>query len=111
MTNSTTEITLHISADGVPLCDGHYEKYIHDPSLVATHADYDAYFQAHGKPMTCHKCRSAHDAGRNQMGTLFLGEVSAERRGRDTGTSERGGETSSISPAFLRYWRAQLAQA
>lgn len=77
------EIELFITGDGLPVCEAHLEKYIDEPSFLASACEYDAWFQSHGKPMSCHRCRGAdRDRIRNQVDAALLEENSPQGRRR-----------------------------
>jgi len=77
------EIEIYITGDGVPVCAGHLEKYIDDPSFRATQCEYDAWFHSHGKVMSCRRCEGASDErDRSQMDVAFSEANSAEGRRR-----------------------------
>lgn len=80
-------VDLYITGDGLPVCEAHLEKYIDDPSFLATACDYDAWFQSHGKTMSCKRCRGvASERAGDSVDVAFLETDSAEgRRGTASG--------------------------
>ena len=52
-------IPLYITGDGIPVCEAHLQRYIDDPSWLATTCEYDAWLNCHGEHMTCKRCKGA----------------------------------------------------
>ena len=78
---------LFMTGDGLPVCQAHLEKYIDEPSFLATQCDYDAWFHRHGQEMSCKRCRGvANERAGNSMDASLLEKDSAKgRRGTASG--------------------------
>lgn len=81
------QIHLFITGDGVPVCGAHLEKYIDEPSFLATSCDYDAWFHSHGETMSCKRCKGvASERAGDSVDASFFEEDGAEgRRGTASG--------------------------
>ena len=94
---------LYLTDCGTPICEGHIQPYI-DTVLLATPADYDAWSQCHGSIMSCQRCSGgAYDTQRDRVDADLLTESSTQRRAGDHSAGQHRGETTSISPSFVRY--------
>lgn len=68
------EIPLHLTIDGVPVCDAHVRPYLDDPLTAVDAHDYHTWFLIHGSPMRCARCQGVTDDGeRPTVGDDFLG--------------------------------------
>jgi len=93
---------LYLTDSGTPVCEGHIQPYI-DSVVEASRRDYDAWFQCHGKSMSCQRCvGGAYDTQRDRMDAPFPRESSTERGAGDLTASVDRRETQSISPTFVR---------
>lgn len=92
---------LYMTGDGSPVCGVHLEKYIDDPSWLATESDYDAWFHRYGEMMSCKRCKGViSDRARDPMDVAFSDEDTA-KGGR--GTSDSRALDEQIARQFASY--------
>jgi hypothetical protein len=95
---------LFITGDGSPVCGVHLEKYIDDPSWLATQSDYDAYLIRYGKQMSCKRCEGVvSDQVRDPM-DVALPETDFAEGGRGTfGSRELDDQIARVFESYIKH--------